>query len=125
VDEVGFDGGSLVVAAHDTPNPRVPGIWADEPVSPGLLRYRTITQAGTASAWQTAFDFRSEQLAPDRFTQVYTPRTRPNKPRRPGQYCFRLQQARVTDGAIVEVAVTDTAGNSTFYAAIAVSDEAV
>jgi murein DD-endopeptidase MepM/ murein hydrolase activator NlpD len=117
VVEIGFDGTDLVAAAYDTPDLPVPGAWADEPVTPGLLRWRSITAAGIETPWQTAFDFRAAQLRPSLFRQVYTGRTRGNRTGDPGQYCFFLQrQAKLHAGAILEVAVTDTAGNSAVYA---------
>jgi hypothetical protein len=119
VDWIGLDGQALVTAAHDTPDPRVPGAWADEPVTPGLLRWRTVDSSGRETPLRTAFDFRSDQLFPSRFGQVYTPRTRGNHKGQPGQYCFYLEHnARPKDGTIVEVEVSDTAGNTAVYAVI-------
>lgn len=122
VDAVGFGERSLVVAAHDTPDPRVPGPWADKPVTPGLLRWRAIDIAGHETAWRTAFDFRAAQLFDARFGGIYTPRTRPNRKARPGQYCFYLDRAaHPQDGDIVEVEVADSAGNTAVFAVILTS----
>jgi len=119
VDEIGFDSQGLVVAAHDTPDPRVPGAWADEPVTPGLLEWRVIPASGNATTWRTAFDFRSSQLPDSRYREIYTRRTRGNHKGEPGQYCFYLQRpARTGISATVEVKVSDSAGNTATYATV-------
>ncbi len=118
VDEIGFDSQGLVAAAHDTPDPRVPGAWADEPVTPGLLEWRAISASGRATTWRTTFDFRSSQLPDSRYREIYTRRNRGNHRGEPGQYCFYLQRpARAGAGATVEVKVSDSAGNTATYAA--------
>src|SRR4051812_3504072 len=117
VDEIGIDGSSLVVAAHDTPDLRVPGAWADEPVTPALLRWRVLGANIAAPAWHTAADFRAKMLDRARFAHVYTDRTRQNHEGRPGQFCFRLAAGwNETAPAVVQVEVTDTAGNRAVFA---------
>lgn len=117
VDAVGVAGGRLVVAAHDTPDPRVPGPWADEPVTPALLRWRV---AGT-TAWRTAVDFRAAMLDRSRFGSVYTPRTRQNHEGEPGLFCFYLAQGAVRPAGDLQVEAADASGNRAVYS---VSEEA-
>jgi hypothetical protein len=74
IDAIELDAGDLVVEAHDTPDPRVPGEWADEPVAPALLQWRVVDPAGPGT-WRTAADFRSTMLPASEFTHVYTPAT--------------------------------------------------
>ena len=114
VDEIGFDGRSLVVRAHDTPDPKVPGAWAGEPVSPALLRWRVAGR--TASAWRTAIDFRSALVDRSRFALVYTPRTRQNHARQPGLLCYYLARTwEPTSSVTIQVEASDTQGNVAVY----------
>ena len=117
VDEVYVYGSSLAAVAHDTPDPTVPGEWADEPVTPALLRWR-ILSTGSAYGWKTAVDFRSEMLDSADFTKVYTPETRQNHKGQPGMYSFYLARTwRANTAATVQVEVSDTAGNVAVYTA--------
>lgn len=117
VDEVHVYGSSLAAVAHDTPDPTVPGEWADEPVTPALLRWR-IVSTGSAHGWKTAVDFRSEMLDSADFTQVYTPETRQNHEGEPGRFSFYLARTwSANTAATVQVEVSDTAGNVAVYAA--------
>jgi hypothetical protein len=117
VDEVGLDGTSLVVAAHDTPDPAVPGEWARKPVTPALVRWRTFTPR-SISAWHLAVDFRSRVFFQRDFLSTYTRRTRQNHVHRPGQYCFYLQHgSSPAAGTVVQVEVRDIAGNTAVYTA--------
>jgi len=112
VDSIAILGSSLVAVAHDTPDPRVPGSWADEPVTPGQLRVRIDN-----GSWKTAVDFRETMLSQSRFSQIYTPATRQNHKGEPG--CFSFYLARGWDSTKahrVEVEASDTAGNSTVVA---------
>ena len=79
-------GTDLVANAHDTPDPRVPGAWAAEPVTPGA------PPAGARRrAWRTAVDFRARMLPTAReFGQVYTPTTLQNHKGEPGCFSFYL-----------------------------------
>jgi len=118
VDKVEVYGSSLAVIAHDTPDPRVPGTWANEPVTPALLRWRTVPATGPAHAWQTAVDFRSEMLDKADFTKVFTPETRQNHEGKPGRFSFYLVRSWHPAGAeTVQVEVSDTAGNLAVYTA--------
>ena len=124
VDEVHVYGSSLAAVAHDTPDPRVPGEWADEPVTPALLRWR-IVRSGAAQAWKTAVDFRSEMLDSAGFTKVYTPETRQNHKGEAGMFSFYLARTwRPNAPATVQVEVSDTAGNVSVYTARVATIEA-
>ena len=115
ITAVELDSGDLVASAHDMPDTRVPGDWADEPVSPALLRWRVVDADGSGT-WRTAADFRSTMLPASEFTRIYTPATAQNHIRRPGQLWFYLARGwnrAATDGSLaIEVRATDTAGNS-------------
>jgi len=116
VDTVKVYGSSLAVIAHDTPDPKVPGTWANEPVTPALLRWRIVPTTGPAAAWRTAADFRSRMLDRADFTKVYTPETRPNHEGEPGRFSFYLARTwSSTTATTVQVEVSDTAGNLAVY----------
>jgi hypothetical protein len=105
----GFD---LVAEAYDMPQPRVPGAWADEPVTPALVSWRIVG----ATRWRNAVDFRSTLLDAKRFHGVYAPATRQNHKGEAGLYCFYLSRAwrpaALRDGSYrIQVAATDTRGN--------------
>ena len=110
IDAIELDTGNLVVSAHDTPDPRVPGEWADEPVAPALLQWRVVDADGPGT-WRTAADFRSTMLPASEFTHVYTPATVQNHIGRPGQLWFYLARSW-NRGATIEVRASDTAGNT-------------
>jgi murein DD-endopeptidase MepM/ murein hydrolase activator NlpD len=114
VDSISLVGSDLVVTAHDTPDPRVPGAWADEPVTPALIRWRV----GTGS-WRIAADFRAAMLPQGDFGRVYTQATRQNHKGEPG--CFSFYLERGCDPGRpqqIEVEVTDTAGNRTVVSTV-------
>jgi hypothetical protein len=111
---VGFD---LVATAYDTPDPRVPGGWANEPVTPALLLWRIVDSHGVG-AWRTAADFRAAMLPRSDFRRIYTPATRQNHRGEPGRFSFYLRRGwsgrnLVSDTIIVQVEARDSAGNST------------
>ena len=109
VDTITLVGTDLVAAAHDTPDPRVPGAWAGEPVTPALLRWRV----GNGQ-WRTAADFRAKMLPKSEFGQVYTPTTLQNHKGEPG--CFSFYLARnwhPTGSYTVYVEASDMSGNRT------------
>lgn len=110
IDAVELDGGDLVASAHDMPDPRVPGEWADEPVAPALLQWRVVDADGPGT-WRTAADFRSTMLPASEFTHVYTPATAQNHIGRPGQLWFYLARSW-NRSATIEVRASDTAGNT-------------
>jgi hypothetical protein len=109
---------SLVARVFDTTVPRVPGPWADEPVTPALLRWRLVSGRAAVTGWRTAADFRSFMLPASRFTTVYAPGTRQNHEGEPGHYCFYLDRGWNTralrPGSYeLEVAASDMRGNRT------------
>jgi hypothetical protein len=109
---------TLVASVFDTTVPRVPGPWADEPVTPALLRWRLLSGQAVVTGWRTAADFRSFMLPASRFTTVYAPGTRQNHMGKPGQYCFYLDRGWNTRSLrpgsyALEVAASDTRGNRT------------
>lgn len=120
VDEIAVVGSDLVVEAHDTPDPRVPGAWAGEPVTPALLRWRASGAADVG--WRTAADFRSTMLPASTFARVYTAATLQNHKGESGRFCFYLARGwaganRAAGAYTVQVEASDTAGNTTVAAA--------
>jgi hypothetical protein len=102
---------TLVARAHDTTWPPVPGPWANEPVTPALLRWRI----GATGPWHVAADFRQRMLDRDAFGAVYAPQTTQNHEGEPGTFAFFLSHDwRPADGTYrIEVAASDTRGNRT------------
>jgi Peptidase family M23 len=109
VDAIRLVGSALVAVVHDTPDPRVPGGWADEPVTAALLRWRI--DGGT---WRTAADFRSVMLPKSAYGTVYAPGTRQNHKGEPGSFRFYLARSWRPSGVHrIDVGASDTAGNRT------------
>jgi murein DD-endopeptidase MepM/ murein hydrolase activator NlpD len=77
------------VDAFDLPQPRVPGVWRDEPVTPALLRWRVVGER-EVGPWHTTADFRWSMLPEGRFGGVYAAATRQNHPGGRGAYWFHL-----------------------------------
>jgi hypothetical protein len=109
------DDGSLAVLAdaYDTPSPQVPGAWADEPVTPALLRWRVLRNGTPGGGWRTAADFRSRMLDAAEYDSIYAPATTQNHEGRPGLFCFYLSQSwKPADGSYrLEVQASDTRDN--------------
>jgi Peptidase family M23 len=110
----------VVVSAFDRPDPPVGGRWADEPVTPALIRWRLVKDGRPVPRWRRAVDFRWRLLARRRFPSVYAPGTRENHEAEPGRYCFyvvtmsrRLATLR-PGGYALQVVATDTRGNAGF-----------
>jgi hypothetical protein len=108
---------TLVVVAYDMPDPRVPGDWANEPVTPALLRWRV-----EGGRWHTGVDFRHKMLDRRLFATIYTPATRQNHKGEPGNFSFHFHWSvsgrQLAAAALtIEVAASDTAGNCTIVAA--------
>jgi murein DD-endopeptidase MepM/ murein hydrolase activator NlpD len=99
----------LIAHAYDTTWPPVPGPWANEPVTPALLRWRL----GSSGSWHVAADFRRHMLDRSLFTSVYAPETRQNHQSKPGSFAFFLTRDwKPADGTYtVEVEASDTRGN--------------
>jgi hypothetical protein len=105
-------GGGLVATAYDTPDPVVPGEWTGLPVTPALLRWRTVG-AGAAGAWHTAVDSRTAMLPRSAFGTVYTPATRQNHKGEPGRFSFYLARNwRATGVRRIDLQAADVSGNS-------------
>lgn len=107
--------GNLVASAYDTPDPRVPGAWAGEPVAPALVRWRVVDADG-AGPWRTVADFRSTMQPASAFHQVYTPATVQNHIGEPGRLWFYLARdwndSEPSANYTVQVEASDTAGNT-------------
>lgn len=99
----------LIARAYDTTWPPVPGPWANEPVTPALLRWRL----GSSGPWQVAADFRRYMLDRSLFASIYAPDTQQNHQDEPGSYAFFLSHDwKPADGTYrIEVEATDTRGN--------------
>jgi hypothetical protein len=116
----------VVVEAWDDVPVAVAAPWNDKPVLPALVEWRILAR-GTASVsatWHVADDFRTS-LPTVPFSSVYAQGTRQNHPR-PGSGTgrYRLLLARGWDTHTLpngtyhlEVAVSDTRGNTTHAAA--------
>ena len=95
------DGSLTVLAdAYDTPSPQVPGAWADEPVTPALLRWRVLRNGAADGGWQTAADFRSRMLDAAQYDSIYAPATTQNHEGRPGLFCFISRTAGLRPTAL-------------------------
>jgi hypothetical protein len=107
---------TVVADAFDTPTPRVPGAWADEPVTPALLEWRLVRAEARSGRWHVAADFRVDMLGQDRFHDIYAPATRQNHRGVAGRFCFYLAkrwQPATADGEYaLQVRATDTRGNT-------------
>jgi murein DD-endopeptidase MepM/ murein hydrolase activator NlpD len=105
----GNRGYDLVVYAHDTTWPTVHGAWANEPVTPALIRWRI----GSAGAWRTAVDFREKMLDRHLFDSIYAPDTTQNHKGERGNFAFYLDHSwHPADGTYrIEIEAFDIRGN--------------
>ena len=107
VAKIAVSGTDLVAVALDTPDPVVPGAWTGLPVTPSVIRWRV-----AGGQWRTVVDSRTMRDHSD-FTKVFAPDIRQNHKEKPGHYSYFLQHGWKTSGPVsVEVAVSDTTGNS-------------
>ncbi len=114
VDSIGLVGSALVVVAHDTPYPRVPGAWANEPVTPALLRWRV-----DGGSWRTAADFRATMLPRSSFLKIFTAATRQNHKGERGCFSFYLERSWKGLGRHrIDVEASDTAGNRSVFSVL-------
>ena len=99
--------------AFDTTWPRVPGDWADLPVTPALLEWR-LTGPDGDTGWRIAVDFRRGAPERSRFFEIYAEQTEQNRWLTGGVYVFRIAKRwRPEPGDyVIEVRATDTGGNS-------------
>jgi murein DD-endopeptidase MepM/ murein hydrolase activator NlpD len=108
----------IVATASDDPAVSAPAPWEQMPVTPALVRFRIVNDAGRAVVgWRTAFDVRSTFPRAE-YGDVYAPGTTQNHPYRPGTYHFYLARAwdssRLGAGTYeLQVVATDTGGNRT------------
>ena len=107
--------GSLTVLAnaYDMPSLQVPGDWANEPVTPALLRWRVLRDGSPAGGWRTAADFRDRMIDAKLFDSIYAPATTQNHTGKPGLFCFYLSDSwKPVDGSYrIEVQAFDTRDN--------------
>ncbi len=107
--------GSLTVLAnaYDMPSLRVPGGWANEPVTPALLRWRVVRDGSPAGSWRTAADFRGRMIDAKLYDSIYAPATAQNHKGKPGLFCFYLSDGwKPANGSYrVEVQAFDTRDN--------------
>jgi Peptidase family M23 len=107
VHSVWVENGALVADVSDRQSLKVPGAWANEPLSPALLRWRVGN-----GAWHTAADFRKEMLPASEFSSVYAPETRQNHKGVSGRLCYYLTRSlHAPASTVVEIEASDTAGN--------------
>lgn len=104
----GRGGYDLVVYAHDTTWPTVRGAWANEPVTPALIRWRI-----GPGAWRTAVDFRANMLDRRLFDSIYAPDTTQNHKGERGNFAFYLDHTwHPADGTYrIEIEAFDMRGN--------------
>lgn len=80
----------VICEAHQMPPLAVPAPWDRLPVTPARLRWRVRRGGQTVRPWHTPVDLGRELLPRDAFHRIYAPRTRQNRPGRPGLYRFFL-----------------------------------
>lgn len=120
VTNIAVSGNAIVVEAHDTPSPAVPGAWHGEPVTAALLRWRLAGER----AWHTIADFRRVMLPASAFDQIYAPDTLQNHKGVPGRFWFYLarglQAQMLANATAIQVEASDTSGNRTVVEWVAV-----
>jgi hypothetical protein len=111
-------GVDLEAEAFDTTPVAVAAPWNDKPVTPALVEWRLYRKGSAASAWSTAADFR-DTLPRCSFDAVYDSGTSQNHASTDGDYRFVLARNwRGTGTYVLQVRVSDTAGNSATKSAI-------
>ena len=109
--------GDLVVSVADETPLAVPRPWHDLPVMPSLVRWRVLDRAGRAvSGWNDVVDFHLTIPPAYEFDSTWAPGAMQNHVRAPGRYRLFLSRGldeRDLRGRVVEVAVSDSRGNST------------
>jgi hypothetical protein len=105
-------GVDLVADAFDMTPVAVPAPWAGKPVAPALVEWRVRRPGVPAPAWTVAIDFRTF-LPRIPFAAVYADGTRQNYASTLGSYRFVLARGwHATPQSVLEVRVSDTAGNT-------------
>jgi murein DD-endopeptidase MepM/ murein hydrolase activator NlpD len=104
---------TVVANAYDMPSLQVPGAWANEPVTPALLRWRVLRDGSPAGGWRTVADFRDRMIDAKLYHSIYAPATTQNHKGRPGLFCFYLSDGwKPADGSYrIEVEAVDTSDN--------------
>jgi hypothetical protein len=108
----------LIAEVSDTTPLAAPAPWNDLPVMPALVRWRLRGPKGFATGWTTAVDFRETIPPANAFQSIFARWTRQNHAHRPGRYRIYLTRGWQTEALsrskyIVEVAASDTRGNTT------------
>jgi murein DD-endopeptidase MepM/ murein hydrolase activator NlpD len=105
------------VDALDVPPMRPRGPWRDAIFTPEIVRWRLLEGGVAVVPWTVASDFR-RFLPPRKYTSVYAPGTRQNRPDRPGKYLFWLTRGMsLLDGSYaIQVQAIDVRGNTGFGA---------
>jgi len=106
----------VIAEAHDTTPLAVHAPWNDLPVTPARIRWRVRRGGLTVRPWRTPVDFTKGLVPREDFHQVYAPRTRQNRPGKPGLYRVFLAHTWSTtlfpDGNYrIEVEASDNRGN--------------
>jgi hypothetical protein len=106
----------VIAEAHDTTPIEVPAPWNDLPVTPARIRWRVRRGGLTVRSWRTPVDFTKGLLPKEDYHRIYAPRTRQNRPEKPGLYRFYLAHTWSThvlpDGNYrLEVEASDNRGN--------------
>jgi hypothetical protein len=105
------------VAAFDVPPTRLHAPWRDAILTPEIVRWRLLAGGTAIVPWTTAADF-DRLLPPSKYTSVFAPGTRQNRPNRPGLYVFWLTHGlSLLDGSYaIQVRASDTRGNTEYAA---------
>jgi len=106
----------VIAEAHDRPPLHVPAPWDGGCVTPARIRWRVRRGGQTVRPWRTPVDFTKAMLPRDDFHRIYAPRTRQNRPGKPGLYRFFLAHTWSTTvlpdgGYTIDVEASDLPGN--------------
>lgn len=97
---------AFVADAYELPAIEPAAPWNRARLVPSLVRWRIIPSNGDPpSPWRVAADFRTRLLPESAFSAIYAPGTYQNKPNRPGDYRFWLDQSFDT-GALADGSYT-------------------
>jgi murein DD-endopeptidase MepM/ murein hydrolase activator NlpD len=104
---------TATVEAFDLPAMVLPAPWRNAIWTPETVRWRLLESGVPVVPWTIAADFSRFQPA-GRYTSVYAPGTRQNRPNRPGRYVFWLtHRLSLLDGSYaLQVRASDTRGNT-------------
>jgi hypothetical protein len=114
--EAVFGAVDVIAEAHQMPPLDVPPPWQGLPVTPARLRWRVRRGTRTVRPWRTPIDLADALLPREAYHRIYAPRTRQNRPGRPGLYRFYLAHTWSTrllpDGPYrLDVEASDLFGN--------------